>query len=34
MAIDYSEVAKTEHLSTLEVEIRKLNDKAIDIQRE
>lgn len=34
MAIDYSEVAKTEHLSSLEVEMRKLNDKAVDIQRE
>jgi hypothetical protein len=29
--IDYSEVAKKEHLSTLEVEIRRLNNKAKDI---
>ena len=29
--IDYNEVAKKEHLSTLEVEIRRLNNKAKDI---
>lgn len=29
--IDYTEVAKKEHLSTLEVEIRRLNNKAKDI---
>lgn len=32
--IDYQEVAKREHLSDLEVEIRKLNDKVKDIIRE
>lgn len=34
MGIDYAEVAKKEHLSELEVEIRRLNDKVKDIMRE
>ena len=29
--IDYTEVAKKEHLSALEVEVRRLNNKAKDI---
>ena len=34
MAVDYTEVAKKEHLTELEVEIRKLNDKLRDIMKE
>lgn len=34
MAIDYDEVAKKEHLSTLEVEVRKLNDKMRDVMKQ
>ena len=34
MAIDYSEVAKKEHLSGLDLEVRRLNDKAMDIMKE
>lgn len=34
MAVDYTEVAKREHLTGLEVEIRKLNDKLRDIMKE
>lgn len=34
MAVDYTEVARKEHLSELEVEIRKLNDKLRDIMKE
>lgn len=34
MAINYEEVAKREHLTELEVEIRKLNDKLRDIMKE
>ena len=32
--LDYAEVAKKEHLSELEVEIRKLNDKVKDVLAE
>lgn len=32
--LDYAEVAKKEHLSELELEIRKLNDKAKDVMAE
>jgi len=32
--IDYNEVAKREHLSALEVEVRRLNDKMKDILKE
>jgi p24 family protein alpha len=34
MAIDYAEVAKKEHLSGLDLEVRRLNDKAQDIIKE
>lgn len=34
MAIDYAEVAKREHLTDLELEVRKLNDKAKDVLNE
>ena len=34
MGIDYGEVAKKEHLSELEVEVRRLNDKLKDIMKE
>jgi hypothetical protein len=34
MGIDYNEVAKREHLTELEVEVRRLNDKVKDILRE
>ena len=34
MGIDYAEVAKKEHLSELEVELRRLNDKVKDIMKE
>uniref|UniRef100_A0A7S1G8D0 GOLD domain-containing protein n=1 Tax=Bicosoecida sp. CB-2014 TaxID=1486930 RepID=A0A7S1G8D0_9STRA len=34
MAIDYAEIARKEHLSTLELEVRKLNDKMRDVKRE
>ena len=34
MGIDYSEVAKKEHLTELEVEVRRLNDKVKDIMKE
>lgn len=33
-AIDYSEVAKREHLSALELEVRRLNDKVRDVIKE
>jgi len=33
-ATDYSEIAKQEHLSAIEVEVRKLNDKIRDIRKE
>ncbi|MES1906886.1 MAG: hypothetical protein MHM6MM_000113 [Cercozoa sp. M6MM] len=33
-ATDYEEMAKVEHLSAIEVEIRKLNDKVRDIRQE
>jgi hypothetical protein len=33
-AQDYSEIAKTEHLSAIEVEVRKLNDKIRGIRAE
>jgi hypothetical protein len=33
-AVDYNEVAKREHLTTLEVELRRLNDKIRDISKE
>ncbi len=34
MGIDYNEVAKREHLTELEVAVRRLNDKVKDILRE
>jgi len=34
MAIDYAEVAKREHLSDLELEVRRLNDKVQDVINE
>jgi hypothetical protein len=34
MAIDYDEVAKREHLTDLELEVRKLNDKVQDVINE
>jgi hypothetical protein len=34
MGIDYGEVAKKEHLTELEVEVRRLNDKVKDIMKE
>lgn len=34
MAIDYNEVAKKEHLTGVEISIRKLNDKIRDIMKE
>jgi hypothetical protein len=34
MGIDYTEVAKREHLTELEVEVRRLNDKVKDILKE
>jgi hypothetical protein len=34
MGIDYAEVAKKEHLTELEVEVRRLNDKVKDIMKE
>jgi hypothetical protein len=33
-AIDYSQLAKSEHLDAIEVELRKLNDKLHDIRKE
>jgi hypothetical protein len=34
MGVDYVEVARKEHLTELEVEVRRLNDKVKDIVRE
>jgi len=34
MGIDYAEVAKKEHLTELEVEVRRLNDKVKDVMKE
>jgi hypothetical protein len=34
MGVDYAEVAKREHLTELEVEVRRLNDKVKDVMKE
>ncbi len=34
MGIDYAEVAKKEHLTELELEVRRLNDKLADVLKE